>query len=42
MTDVLLAAGQTVSGGISIFGIGIPAAIIIAFLLGCFVGHKWL
>jgi len=41
MTDVLLAA-QTVSGGISILGWTIAAPIIVAFLIGCFVGHKWL
>jgi hypothetical protein len=42
VTHALLAAGPAVSGGLSLFGIGIPAAVIVAFLLGCFVGHKWL
>lgn len=41
MTAVL-AAGQAVGGGISLFGIGIPAAVIIAFLIGCYVGRKFL
>lgn len=39
---VLLAATQAVGGGISILGFVIGAPVLVAFLLGCFVGHKWL
>ena len=38
----LLAASQGVSGGISVFGLGIPAVAVVAFLIGIYVGKKWL
>jgi hypothetical protein len=38
----LLAAGGAVSGGISLFGIAVPAAVVIAFVLGLIIGKKFL
>lgn len=38
----MIGAASTVSGGVSVFGWTIPAAVIIAFLLGCYVGRKFL
>jgi hypothetical protein len=35
-----LLAASAVQGGISILGFGIPAAVIIAFLIGIYVGKK--
>ncbi len=35
-------AASTVGGGISLFGIGIPAAVLIAFIIGAIIGKKFL
>lgn len=40
MTALLLASGPAVGGGISLFGLGIPAIAVVAFLLGIYVGKK--
>lgn len=39
-STLFAAANTTVSGGVSLFGIGIPAIAVIAFLLGIYVGKK--
>ena len=42
MTHALLLAASQVTGGISLFGLSIPAVAVIAFVLGLIAGKKWL